>query len=86
MIKDTQIFTGVDEFLKRYKCHTENLSNGSSEEMLSKSGVWLKFKDHSQMVNVCAVDEKGIFLMDRFVNWKDLAEYYVFLDGSPCCG
>lgn len=85
MIKDVIKFTGMESFLKSYKYHTDTLPSGSVEETLSKSGIWLKFKKHTQVVNVCAMDEKGIFLMDRFVDWEDLAEYYTFLDGSLCC-
>ena len=75
-------FTCIDEFLKSYKVHSDSLSEDSNEGILAKSGIWLKIKD--QMVNICAIDNKGVFLVDRFLDWKNLAEYYCFLDGTPC--
>ena len=85
MIKDTINFTGMESFLKSHKFHTDALPEGSVEELLTKSGIWIKFKEHTQVVNVSSMDENGVFLIDRFVDWEDLAEYYTFLDDSPCC-
>ena len=43
MIKDTIKFTGMESFLKSYKLHTDALPEGSVEELLTKSGIWIKF-------------------------------------------
>lgn len=75
-------FTCVNEFLKSYKIHSDNLSEDSNEGIIAKFGIWLKIKD--QMVNICAIDDKGVFLLDRFLDWKDLVKYCYFLDGTPC--
>ena len=84
MINDVSEFTCAKEFLENYKYHIKDLPKDSNEEILSKFGIWLKFKEPSQIVSVCAIDDKGLFLTDRFVNWKDLAKYHLFLDGTPC--
>ena len=60
------------------------LDNSSREYNISRSGLWLKFIENDQIYQVLAMDKNGIFIIDRYIIWKELLKYHSFLDNSPC--
>lgn len=83
-MKEYEPFKDEKEFIDNYFHHNINLDNSSEEYNLSRSGIWLKFSKNDQMYQVLAMDKNGVFIIDRYIIWKELLKYHIFLDNSPC--
>lgn len=73
-------FENVTEFLDAYR----NAPGCLNEEdyFLSNHGIWLKDKTskaYYMVTKICDIGDDS----DE-ISWKELLEYYTFLDGSPC--
>ena len=83
-MKEYKPFKDEKEFVDSYFYHNSKLDNSSREYNLSKSGMWLKFIKGDQIFQVLVMDKNGIFIIDRYIKWKELLKYHSFLDNSPC--
>lgn len=83
-MKEYEPFKDEKEFIDSYFYHNTELDNSSREYDMSRSGMWLKFIKHDQIYQVLAMDKNGIFIIDRYIVWKELLKYHSFLDNSPC--
>ena len=73
-------FENVTEFLDAYR----NAPGCLNEEdyFLSNHGIWLKDKTSKAYYMVTKICDTGDDSDE--ISWKELLEYYTFLDGSPC--
>ena len=73
-------FKNVTEFLDAYR----NAPGCLNEEdyFLSNHGIWLKDKTSKAYYMVTKIWDIGDDSDE--ISWKELLEYYTFLDGSPC--
>ena len=73
-------FENVTEFLDAYR----NAPGCLNEEdyFLSNHGIWLKDKTSKAYYMVTKIWDIGDDSDE--ISWKELLEYYTFLDGSPC--
>ena len=73
-------FENVTEFLDAYR----NAPGCLNEEdyFLSNHGIWLKDKTSKAYYMVTKISDIGDDSDE--ISWKELLEYYTFLDGSPC--
>lgn len=83
-MKEYEPFKDEKEFIDSYFHHNTKLDNSSREYNISRSGMWLKFIENDQIYQVLAMDKNGIFIIDRYIIWKELLKYHSFLDNSPC--
>ena len=45
---------------------------------------WVKFKDTENWYMITGIIKDGVWLSDQFLNWSEMLNRVVFIDGSPC--
>ena len=90
-------FESIEEFLTDY---FKSVANSEYiQKTISSTGIWLKHNDAFLLVveiwdrgvvigdinmQTTEIDEDEYLTVHGVTKWKELLEYYTFLDGSPC--
>ena len=75
-------FETLDEFIESYKEVEERINYSNAEDYIASCGIWLKDKTSKAYYMVTKIWDIGNDSDE--ISWKELLEYYTFLDGSPC--
>ena len=76
-------FECMAEFLNAYRGVQVSRLN-YNDFYLSMRGIWLTDKHDVAKWMVTAIWEGGVDLDNSEITWKELLEFWLFLDGSPC--
>ena len=79
-------FETLDEFIESYKKAEERIDYSNIEDYIASCGMWLRFNNDDVMCAVTEIWTDGVFIgHDHLkIKWKELFNFYDFLDGSPC--
>lgn len=90
-------FESIEEFLTAYFKSVVN--SECIQKTISSTGIWLKHNDAFLLVveiwdrgvvigdinmQTTEIEEDEYLTVHEVTKWKELLEYYTFLDGSPC--
>ena len=45
---------------------------------------WVKFKNTGNYYLITGIVNDGVWLSDQFLNWTEMFNRLVFIDGTPC--
>ena len=76
-------FECIAEFLNAYR-RVETYKLEYDNFYLSMHGIWLTDKQDVAKWMVTSIWEGGVDLDNSEITWKELLEFWLFLDGSPC--
>ena len=76
----------LDEFIESYKKAEERIAYSNTRDYIASCGMWLRFNNDDVMCAVTEIWTDGVFIgHDHLkIEWKELFNFYDFLDGSPC--
>ena len=79
-------FETLDEFIESYKKAEERIAYSNTRDYIASCGMWLRFNNDDVMCAVTEIWTDGVFIgHDHLkIKWKELFNFYDFLDGSPC--
>ena len=79
-------FETLDEFIESYKKAEERIAYSNTRDYIASCGMWLRFNNDDVMCAVTEIWTDGVFIgHDHLkIEWKELFNFYDFLDGSPC--
>ena len=79
-------FETLDEFIESYKKSEERITYSNTRDYIASCGMWLRFNNDDVLCAVTEIWTDGVFLgHDHMkIKWKELFNFYTFLDGSPC--
>ena len=79
-------FETLDEFIESYKKAEERITYSNTRDYIASCGMWLRFNNDDVMCAVTEIWTDGVFIgHDHLkIKWKELFNFYDFLDGSPC--
>ena len=73
-------FESPQEFISAYSKASKEVMP-DTESMLLNSGMWLKWQD--TYVGITYISRHGVNYGAEFLDWDELLDEYMFLDGSP---
>lgn len=79
-------FETLDEFIESYKKAEERIAYSNTEDYIASCGMWLRFNNDDVLCAVTEIWTDGVFIgHDHLkIEWKELFNFYTFLDGTPC--
>ena len=79
-------FETLYEFIESYKKAEERIAYSNTRDYIASCGMWLRFNNDDVMCAVTEIWTDGVFIgHDHLkIEWKELFNFYDFLDGSPC--
>lgn len=79
-------FSNPDEFLDAYEDSTYINLGSVGNKLLSRGGIWLKYKATDAHLVVTEMWSNGLTVGNDIAvtRWNELLKYYEFLDGTPC--
>lgn len=79
-------FQSKEEFLERYMEVKDELGSDSFEGSLLQCGMWLKYKENGDLIQVTGLCDDAIYVRNFTfgVTWKELLNKFKFLDGYRC--
>lgn len=76
-------FECIAEFLNAYR-RVQTCQLKYNDFYLSNHGIWLMDKSGVAKWMVTSIWDGGVDIDNSEITWKELLEYWLFLDGSPC--
>lgn len=79
-------FETLDEFIESYKKSEERITYRNTRDYIASCGMWLRFNNDDVLCAVTEIWTDGVFLgHDHMkIKWKELFNFYTFMDDSPC--
>lgn len=79
-------FETLDEFIESYKKAEERIAYSNTRDYIASCGMWLRFNNDDVMCAVTEIWTDGVFIgHDHLkIKWKELFNFYDFIDGTPC--
>lgn len=79
-------FETLDEFIESYKKAEERITYSNTRDYIASCGMWLRFNNDDVLCAVTEIWTDGVFLgHDHMkIKWKELFNFYTFMDDSPC--
>lgn len=79
-------FETLDEFIESYKRAEERIAYSNTRDYIASCGMWLRFNNDDVMCAVTEIWTDGVFIgHDHLkIKWKELFNFYDFIDGTPC--
>ena len=78
-------FESAEEFIDAFHYH-DDANYSETDDILLNYGMWLRFNNDDVMCAVTEIWTDGVFIgHDHLkIKWKELFNFFDFLDGSPC--